>query len=255
MPEPEQAPLTARELKKLNTPAPIPRATKAAMKKAEKEAAAADGDPEYEPPRKIPASKAGEHQSLMMTLQRYAASQRFAGLIQSAGVKLTNLESKTIAELKVLQVRVRTICSSSGRTSGFVSSGIIATCKVAAVTIPKKFMDLDGMGERLEADPEFTDLSEMIELDIGFLASMTPMQRMAMCLGKTAFATNSMNRARDAMIVKLLEQQQLQGQFNHVQPVQQPPPVVQEAPLVQPNIAPEPTAQQPIRSRTMPMYD
>lgn len=248
MPQPEEAPLTARELRKLNTSAPVPRATKAALKRAEKAAAAADGDPEYEPPRKIAASKAGEHQMLMMTLQRYAASQRFAGLIQNSGVKLTNLESKTVAELKVLQVRVRTICSSGTGTSGFVSSGIIATCKVAAATIPKKYMDLDGMSEALQADPEFANLSEMIELDIGFLASMTPMQRMAWCLGRTAVTTNGMNRARDALIHKLTEQQAQSRQAP-------PPPVLQQAPIVQPNIALEPTAAQPIRSRAQPMYD
>lgn len=254
MPEPEQAPLTARELKKLNTPAPVPRATKAAMKKAEKAAAAADsGDPDYEPPRKIPANKAGEHQTLMMILQRYAASQRFAGLIQNSGVKLTNLESKTLAELKALQVRVRTICSSGTSTAGFVSGGIITACKVAACKIPKRYADLDGMGESLQADPEFMDISEMIELDIGFLTSMTPMQRMAWCLGKHAIGTNNMNRTRDSLIHKLMEQQ---AQARKTAAACEPtPPVAQETPIVQPNIASDPHAQQPIRSRAMPMYE
>jgi len=247
MPEPEQAPLTARELKKLNTPAPIPRATKAAIKKAEKAAAAVDGE---EPPKKIAVGKAGEHQTLMMTLQRYAASQRFAGLISNAGVKLTNLESKTIAELKVLQVRVRTVCSNGGRSSGFVSAGIITACKVAAAKIPKRFADLDGMGESLQADPDFLDLSEMLELDMGFLSSMSPMQRMAWCLGTHAVSTNNMNRSRDNLIIKLMEQQRANNSGGGV-----PTPVVQGVPIVQPNITPNPTAAQPIRSRATPMYD
>jgi hypothetical protein len=254
MPEPEPAPLTARELKKLNKPEPIPRATKAAIKRAEK-AAVANMDPENEPPKKIPANKAGEHQSLMLTLQRYAASQRFAGLIANAGVKLTNLESKTLAELKVLQVRVRTICSAGGGSAGVVSGGIVYTCGVAEAMIPKRFADLEGMGESLQADPEFQLVSEMIELDLGFASSMTPMQRMGLCLSKHAYATHKMNRGRDAVILKLMEKQAEMRQAAHPVPVQQPVPVAQEAPLVQSNTAPVPTATQPIRSRAMPMYE
>lgn len=251
---PEQAPiLTARELKKMNKPEPIPKATKAAIKKAEKAAAAAM-DPENEPPRKIPANKAEEHQTLMMTLQRYAASQRFAGLIQNAGVKLTNLESKTIAELKVLLVRVRTVCSAGGGSAGVVSGGIVYTCGVAEAMIPKRFVDLEGMGESLRADPEFQLVSEMIELDLGFASSMTPMQRMALCLGTHAYRTHKMNKSRDIVILKLMEQQaQMRQTASHGQSL----PVIQEPAIaiVQPNIAPAPTATQPIRSRAMPMYE
>jgi hypothetical protein len=165
---------------------PEPAPTKKGRKSTSRKSAASaihdymyqGNDAEDEPARRIPAKSVAEHQSLMLTLQRYAASQRFAPMLRDAGLKLTNLESKTVAELKSLQIRVRTVCSSDGGTTGIVSNIIIGGSAVIENTMPKKLMDLDGFASSLSTDPEFAAVCEMLELDMGFAAAMTPMQRM-----------------------------------------------------------------------------
>lgn len=227
------------------------------------------GGEQHEPARKIPAKSVAEHQTLMLTLQRYAASQRFAPMLKEAGLKLTNLESKTVAELKSLQIRVRTVCSSDAGATGFVSSMILGGSSVVESRMPKKLMDLDGFSSSLSSDPEFAAVCEMLELDMGFAAAMTPMQRMGVCLGKHAIKVNGINKSRDKMLQDLMAQQarQQQQQPAVYQPVFQvappPPPapvlaapVPISQPIVQPDLpAIEPNGQQPIRSRIRAMYD
>jgi hypothetical protein len=214
-----------------------------------------DNGEQQEPARKIPTKSVAEHQTLMLTLQRYAASERFAPVLRDAGLKLTNLDSKTVAELKTLQIRVRTICSSGGSSTGLLSNMILGGSAVVESRMPKKIMDLDGFSSSLSTDPEFAAICEMLELDMGFASAMTPMQRMGMCLGKHAVKVNGINKSRDEMLKKLTNQMQQQQQF--YQPAQQvvPPPVMAQAPIV-PHILPTfESAAQPIRSRAMPMYD
>jgi hypothetical protein len=173
-----------------------------------------DEDDNYDrmPARKIPAKQVEEHQNLMLTLQRYNASERFSPMLKQAGLKLNNLESKTVAELKTLQTRVRTVCSSGGGASGMLGAGILTSCSIIEAKCPKRILNLDGYAASLHADPEFHAVAEMLELDMGFGTSMSPLQRMGLVLGKQAFAVNSMNRKREEMLNRLQQQQQQQQQ-------------------------------------------
>jgi len=211
-----------------------------------------------EPARKIPMKQAAEHQTLMMCLQRYAASERFAPMLKNAGLKLTNLESKTAAELKTLQVRVRTVCSSSGGSSGALYQGILMGAAGVERMAPKRIIDLDGYSASLRADPEFEAISEMLELDLGWASSMSPMQRMALCLGRNAMSVAAMNRQKSQLMAGLIAQQQMAQQQQQQQQQQQP---TREPPAVSaPQSESDPprfaeNAPQIVRAGTVPVYD
>lgn len=209
-----------------------------------------DNGDQQEPARKIPNKSVAEHQTLMLTLQRYAASERFAPVLRDAGLKLTNLDSKTVAELKTLQIRVRTVCSSGGSATGLLSNMILGGSAVIESKMPKKLMDLDGFSSSLSSDPEFAAICEMLELDMGFAAAMTPMQRMGMCLGKHAVKVNGINKSRDKIIQDLMAQQGRQPVQVAQPPVSAP---ILPTPIVQPYSAVSQADVQPIRSRSM--YD
>jgi hypothetical protein len=167
---------------------------------------------EYNEPanKKIPPKQVAEHQSLMMILQRYAASERFAPKIAAAGVKLTNLESKSVAQLKELQTRVRTVCSSTAGTNGMLGTGILMGCAAVEAAAPKRIVDLTGFQASVGNDPEYAALCEQIELDMGFMSTMSPTLRLTMCLGKHAAVIANQNVARNALLARLIAQQQQQ---------------------------------------------
>jgi len=199
---------------------------------------------------KVPAKQVAEHQQLLMCLQRYAASARFAPMLKEAGLKLTNLEIKTVAELKQLQIRVRTVCSSSGAASGMLYQGILGGAAVVEKIAPKRLMDLDGYAAALRADPEFEAVAEMLELDLGYAAAMSPLQRMGLCLGKNALNVAAMNSKKNKLIEQLLAQQAaMQGQ-QPPQPVA-PVPIV-AAPVYESDVK---YPSQSVRNGATPVYD
>lgn len=172
-----------------------------------------DGTQEYndEPSsKKIPPKQVAEHQTLLMCLQRYNLSERFGPMCKTAGLKLTNLEGKTVAELKQLQTRVRTVCSSSGSNTGMLYQGILTGASVFEKMVPKRVADLEGYQASLRTDPEFEAIAEMLELDMGFASNMTPMQRMGLCLAKNAANVAAMNKTKNRVIDTLRAQQQQQ---------------------------------------------
>jgi hypothetical protein len=205
---------------------------------------------------KIPAKQVAEHQTVMMNLQRYTIS-RFAPRLKEAGLKLTNLESKSLAELKSLQTRARTVCSSGCGSTGMLYSGILTGASVVEKMAPKRFMNLDGFSAALRADPEFEDLAELIDLDMGFASSMSPLQRMALCMGKNALTVNAMNRQKNQLLENLIAQQQMQAHQHpqhHGVPFTAPP----AASIVQPSAASVSEVNnpsQPIRTGAIPQYD
>ena len=209
---------------------------------------------EYEPAnKKIPAKQVAEHQSLMMILQRYAASERFAPKIAGAGVKLTNLESKTVAQLKELQTRVRTICSCTASATGVLGTGILMGCGVIETSAPKRLIDLTGFQSSVGADPEYAALCEQIELDMGFMSTMSPVMRLTFCLGKHAASIANQNNARNTLLARLIAQQQSQQQQTAVQ--QQPS---DDMPVAFSESIPVPAASnqpQVARAGCTPMYD
>jgi hypothetical protein len=205
---------------------------------------------------KIPAKQVAEHQQLLMCLQRYAASARFAPMCKEAGLKLSNLETKSVAELKSLTTRVRTVCSSGGGASGMLYQGILTGARLVEKAAPKRLVNLDGYAASLRADPEFEAVAEMLELDWGFASTMTPMQRMGWCLGKHAFSVSSMNAEKSKLLANLIAQQQaMQAQQQQYGiPFTAPPP----APIVPPSAASVSEVNnpsQPIRTGAIPQYD
>ncbi len=203
---------------------------------------------------KIPPKQVADHQKLLLCLQRYAASARFAPMLKDAGLKMTNLESKTVAELKQLQTRVRTVCSSSGGASGMLYQGILVGATGVEKVAPKRLVNLDGFAASLRADPEFEAVAEMLELDMGFASSMTPMQRMAWCLGKNAMIVAAMNAHKKQLLEELIAQQQMQAQNMQSLPAASvaTPPVPIDA---SPPPATAANLTQPVKNGAIPVYD
>ena len=171
------------------------------------------------PNKKVPLKQVGEHQQLMNTLNAYAASERFHPILDKCGIKIKDLNSKSLAELKELRERVRACCANSGGSGQMVAVGMLGMCSVVEATTPKKLADLTGYRAVVERNPEFHALSEMIALDSGFLTNMSPIQKMIMCLGLSAAevaatnaAKNQVKNATTGLLDKLKAQQQAQEQ-------------------------------------------
>jgi hypothetical protein len=147
--------------------------------------------------RKIPLKNVQEHQLLINSLNAFATSARFSPLLHTYDIKIKDLGKKTLSELKELRERVRACCANSNGGS-IVSTGALSMCSGLEAAMPKKIMNLDGFRDQLERNPEFAALCEMIEIDSGFKSSMTPMQRMVMCMGSTAFSVAGANKMKAA---------------------------------------------------------
>jgi len=129
--------------------------------------------------------------------------------------------------------------------------------------MPKKVCDLDGYRKTVESNPEFHKLAEMIELDSGFAASMTPMQRMALCLGGAAMSVAAENAkkqmiqsAQERLVSNLIAQRDAQARVAQSSPsstsiAQDSPDIVRAEAAPKP--APQPTFSKPMNSNTM--YD
>jgi len=103
----------------------------------------------------------------------------------------------SIAELKEYRERIRACCANGGGNGGVVGTATLTACAMLE-QIPKRFADLSGYKDAVAMNPEFEALCEMIEIDSGFKTSMTPMQKMALCLGTTALSVARQNRLRNA---------------------------------------------------------
>ena len=143
--------------------------------------------------KKIPLKQVQEHQNLTNQLNGYAASIRFKPVIEQCGIKIKDLHTKSVAELKELRERVRACCANSSGNTGILAQTTLAGCSGLEKSLPKNLCDLDGFRKAVESNPEFHRLAEMIELDSGFAASMTPIQRMAFCLGGAAITVAAEN--------------------------------------------------------------
>ena len=91
-------------------------------------------------------------------------------------------------------------------TPGILAQTTLAGCSGLEKMMPKKVCDLAGYREAVEGNPEFHKLAEMIELDSGFAASMTPIQRMALCLGGAVMTVAAQNAAKAVLLQSKQEQ-------------------------------------------------
>jgi hypothetical protein len=182
--------------------------------------------------KKIPLKNVQEHQLLINCLNAFAHSTRFAPILNEFGINIKDLSKKTLSELKELRERVRACCANCGSSGGIVSTAALSMCSGLEAAMPKRIMNLDGYRSQIESNPEFAALCEMIEIDSGFKTSMSPMQRMAMCLGTTAFSVAGANKikaaAQDAS-ASLLSSLKAQQQAAAVPALASRPAVVKEA--------------------------
>lgn len=151
--------------------------------------------------RKIPLKSVQEHQLLMNQLNGYSASLRFKPVLDQCGITLKDLGKKSVAELKELRERVRACCANSSGNVSVVHRMTLGVCSGIEAVAPKAKLDLSGFSEAVQANPEFEALCEMIELDSGFKASLTPIQRMAILLGGTAFDVGCRNKSESMKAV------------------------------------------------------
>lgn len=168
--------------------------------------------------KKIALKSVQEHQQLINQLNAFSCSARFSPVLKECGIVVKDLRLKSVAELRELRERVRACCANSGSGGGIVSSGILGACGQIEALAPARLINLDGYKEAVESNPEFASLCEMIEIDSSFLRSMSPMQKMVMCLGTTAMSVGAMNRKKGeaahatATLVDSLRAQQQQQQ-------------------------------------------
>lgn len=186
-----------------------------------------------------------EHQNLINTLNGYASSQRFRPILDSCGVRIRDLETKSIAELKELRERVRACCLNSGGT-GIVSKVALMGCGTLEKVVPKRLANLDGYTMAVANNPEFHALAEMIELDSGFRTSMTPMQRMMWCLGSTAASVAAQNNMKakamgqQDLLASLRAQRELERQQQAAVNIQPEPAVMETASSLPQNVDSQP---------------
>ena len=146
--------------------------------------------------KRMPLKSVQEHQLLMNQLNAFVTSARFGPILKECDIVVCNLKKKSVAELRELRERVRACCANSGGSGGVVSAITLGAVGRIEAWAPKKFMDLEGFQAEIERNPEFASLCEMIEIDSGFKSSMSPMQRMAMCIGTTALSVAATNKAK-----------------------------------------------------------
>ncbi|MDR3414058.1 MAG: hypothetical protein P4L87_24370, partial [Formivibrio sp.] len=141
--------------------------------------------------KKIPLKKVQEHQDLINKLNRYAASARYRPIIEECGIGIKNLAAKSVPELKELLERVRACCGNHSQPD-IVYNGVLRVAGAAEVMAPRQL--LNGYQQALEGDPELAAICELIQIDSGFLCSMTPMQKLGMSLACTAATVMNANR-------------------------------------------------------------
>lgn len=179
-----------------------------------------DNDDDVKPGKgkKIAFKSVQEHQQLINQLNAFSCSTRFSPVLKECGIVIKDLRLKSVSELRELRERVRACCASSGSRGGIVSTGILGACGQMEAWAPPRLMCLDGYRTAVESNPEFASLCEMIEIDSGFLTSMSPMQKMVMCLGTTAMSVAAINKTKGeaahatATLVNNLRLQQQQQQ-------------------------------------------
>lgn len=143
---------------------------------------------------KIPKGKIAEHQTLIIQIQQHASSKRFKDAIDQSGLKLTNLENKTIGDLKELLSRIKVVAQNvSSGDGGIVSNAILG----GAWLVEKKAGGaLDGYQAALQNNDVFLNNIEMMEIDLGVRHMMKPWMHVASALTTTAMGVYGQNKAR-----------------------------------------------------------
>lgn len=155
-----------------------------------------------------------ENQKLILHLNRYASSKRFASYLKSLGFDLTTskLKSMTNEELKELLDRTQTSLSHKQTTNFWyeMSIGLIETSEKIVVHSPLgEKVKINGLSDALKSNEDFQDLVEMIELQYTSFSNISPELRIMYTILTTAVKLHSINSfldKRQQMIMKQQEQ-------------------------------------------------
>ena len=155
-----------------------------------------------------------ENQKLILHLNRYASSKRFASYLKSLGFDLTTskLKSMTNEELKELLDRTQTSLSHKQTTNFWyeMSIGLIETSEKIVVHSPLgEKVKINGLSDVLKSNEDFQDLVEMIELQYTSFSNISPELRIMYTILTTAVKLHSINSfldKRQQMIMKQQEQ-------------------------------------------------
>lgn len=89
-------------------------------------------------------------------------------------------------------------------------------------------MELKGYATNVAEDEQIAALCEMIEIDMGYANSMTPIQQLMLALAGNAYSVHKANKLNGANSELLQQAQAKLASMNQAAPIQQQPAPVQE---------------------------
>jgi hypothetical protein len=206
----------------------------------------------------IPKGKVATHQLLCLQMYKFMSHPKFGPAIRDAGIKVNDLDKKTVSELEALVQRCRVTAMGAGTQGGAIHYIAQFGCQGIEATVNKSGKaDLTGFANRVNADPEAQNLIDLLAIDYGMQMNIPLPAQVAMCLGKIAVTTAGENKIKAEMQsgAARLQQEMLQkkAQQQQQQQIQQPQiqqPLIQMQPLVpMNNIASPPAAAAPLTGR------
>ncbi len=145
---------------------------------------------------RIPKDKVAQHQLLCLKIYAFASHERFAPAIRQSGLRVMDLDKKTMPQLEELLQRCRVVAlNSSGTNGGMLHQMAWGSCRTIEAMAPKKICDLTGFAERVDHDEEAKLLMDLAAIDYGFASSMPLPVRIASCLGRIGMRVAAENQA------------------------------------------------------------
>jgi hypothetical protein len=154
-----------------------------------------------------------EHQKLILHINRYSSSKRFASYLKSLGFDLSTAKIKAMnkTELEELLGRIQTSLSNKTSSNFWyeMSLGMIETSEKIVVHSPLgEKVRINGLTEALKSNEDYADLIEMIELEYASFSTIRPELRIVYTILTTALKLHSINSFLDKRKEMLEKQQQ-----------------------------------------------
>ena len=149
----------------------------------------------------LPKEEVEKHMALMLKIDKYRLSPRFAECLARSRLPLVNIELLTVEELDDLLTRVKVVVRNRhASTGGMLGSGIVMVAGIGEkVAVAKGIPTMEGYAASLSQDPEFADLCEELSIDYSIMQDLSPEQRMIWCLGMNAMKVHALNKFRMQM--------------------------------------------------------
>ena len=150
--------------------------------------------------KNIPKEDAEKHMGLILKVDKYRTSPRFAECLAQSRLPVSNVEHLSIEELEDLLTRINIVVSNRhARTGGVLGTTIVIGAGIVeGLPVTKRFANLDGYAAALAGNEEFHDLCEQLSIDHSIMEALSPEKRMLWCLGKTAMTVNGINKWKEA---------------------------------------------------------